>query len=66
MLIVNFETTNLNCAIIFILQIKSIAKFKLTINLKNITRHLVKNFVKAFLKSRNFKVDLLLFIKLLY
>jgi len=64
-LIVNFETTNLDCAIIFVLQIKSIAKFKLAINLKNTMRHLIKNFVKALLKSRNFKVYLLLFTKLL-
>ncbi len=65
-LIVNFKTTNLNCVIIFVLRIKSIAKFKLTIDLKNTMRYLIKNFVKAFLKLCNFKVNLLLSIKLLY
>jgi len=64
-LIVNSKTTNLNCAIIFVLQIKSITKFKLTIDLKNTIQYLIKNFVKAFLKSHNFKANLLLFIKLL-
>jgi len=64
-LIVNFKTTNLDCAIIFVLQIKFITKFKLAINLKNTTQYLIKNFVKALLKLRNFKVNLLLFLKLL-
>ncbi len=65
MLIVNFETTNLNRAIIFVSQIEFTTKFKLAIDLKNTMRHLIKNFVKAFLKSRNLKVNLLLFMKLL-
>ncbi len=65
-LVVNSKTTNLNCAIIFVLQIKSIAKFKLAIDLKNIAQYLIENFVKALLKLYNFKVYLLLFTKLLY
>jgi len=64
-LIVNSKTTNLDCAIIFILQIKSITKFKLAINLKNTTQYLIKDFVKVFLTLRNFKAYLLLFTKLL-
>ncbi len=66
MLIVNFKITKLDCAIIFVSQIESTTKFRLAINLKNITRHLIKNFVKTFLISRSFKVYLLLFTKLLY
>ncbi len=66
MLIVNFKTTNLNCTIIFVLRLKSIAKFKLAINLKNTTQYLVENSIKTFLISRSLKVYLLLFTKLLY
>ncbi len=65
-LIVDFKIRNLNCAIIFGLQIELIAKFTLTITLKNTIQYLVENFIKIFLKLRSFKVCLLLFTKLLY
>jgi len=48
------------------LQIEFIAKFRLTINLKNTIQYLVENFVKIFLNLRSFKVCLLLSIELLY
>jgi len=65
-LIVNSKTTNLDCAIIFVLQIEFTTKFKLAINLENITQHLVEDFVKVLLILRNSKIYLLLFTKLLY
>ena len=65
-LIVNYKTTNFNCVIIFVLQIKFIAKFRLTINLENTIQYLVENFVKIVSKLRSFEVYLLLSTKLLY
>ena len=63
-LIVNSKTTNFNYVVIFISRIKSIAKFKLSINLKNILQYLVKNIVTIFLKNIKAKILIQLYFNL--